>query len=58
MRQRDGSWKIIDVVIEGISLVANYRDQFREVAGQGGPATVIEKLREKNAAGPPPPKPS
>lgn len=51
MRQRGGSWRIIDVVIEGISLVANYRDQFREVAGRGGPTVVIEKLREKNAAG-------
>ena len=50
MRQKGGSWKIIDVVIEGISLVANYRDQFREVASQGGPAVVIEKLKEKNAA--------
>lgn len=50
MRQRDGSWRIIDVVIEGISLVANYRDQFREVAGHGGPKVVIDKLREKNAA--------
>jgi phospholipid transport system substrate-binding protein len=51
MRQRDGSWRIIDVVIEGISLVANYRDQFREVAGRGGPTVVIEKLKEKNANG-------
>jgi phospholipid transport system substrate-binding protein len=49
MRQREGRWRIIDVVIEGISLVANYRDQFREVAGKGGPKVVIEKLREKNA---------
>jgi phospholipid transport system substrate-binding protein len=54
MRQKGGSWKIIDVVIEGISLVANYRDQFREVAGSGGPAVVIEKLKEKNAAAPKP----
>lgn len=52
MRQRDGSWKIIDVVIEGISLVANYRDQFREVASNGGPEVVIQKLKEKNAAKP------
>lgn len=51
MRQREGTWRIIDVVIEGISLVANYRDQFREVAGRGGPTVVIERLREKNAAG-------
>ena len=51
LRQKDGSgnWLIIDVVVEGISLVANYRDQFREVANQGGPVVVIQKLKEKNA---------
>lgn len=50
MRKRDGPWRIIDVVIEGISLVANYRDQFRDVMGREGPVALIEKLREKNAA--------
>jgi phospholipid transport system substrate-binding protein len=58
MRERDGNWRIIDVVIEGISLVANYRDQFREVASNGGPAVVIQRLKEKNAAGDAAAKPS
>lgn len=49
MRQEDGSWKIIDVVIEGISLVANFRDQFRDVMGREGPSALLGKLREKNA---------
>jgi phospholipid transport system substrate-binding protein len=49
LRQKEGNWLIIDVVVEGISLVANYRDQFREVAAQGGPVVVIEKLKQKNA---------
>jgi phospholipid transport system substrate-binding protein len=46
----DGSWRIIDVVIEGISLVANFRDQFREVMSKGGPEGLLERLKEKNAA--------
>jgi phospholipid transport system substrate-binding protein len=50
MRKQGEGWRIIDVVIEGISLVANFRDQFRDVMGREGPATLIEKLREKNAA--------
>lgn len=50
MRNRDQGWKIIDVVIEGISLVANFRDQFRDVMGKEGPVTLIEKLKEKNAS--------
>lgn len=50
MRGRQGDWKIIDVVIEGISLVANFRDQFREVISSGGPDGLLEKLKEKNAS--------
>ena len=50
MRNRKQGWKIIDVVIEGISLVANFRDQFRDVMGREGPVTLIEKLKEKNAS--------
>jgi len=45
----DEGWRIIDVVIEGISLVANFRDQFREVVSGGGPEDLLRKLREKNA---------
>jgi phospholipid transport system substrate-binding protein len=49
MRKREEDWKIIDVVIEGISLVANFRDQFRDVMGREGPSALLGKLREKNA---------
>ena len=50
MRNRKGDWKIIDVVIEGISLVANFRDQFREVISSSGPEGLLKKLKEKNAS--------
>lgn len=50
MRRKDGPWRIIDVVIEGISLVANFRDQFRDVMGREGPVALIQRLKEKNAA--------
>ena len=50
MREDKGRWKIIDVVIEGISLVANFRDQFRDVIARSGPEGLLEKLREKNEA--------
>jgi phospholipid transport system substrate-binding protein len=51
MRQKDDEWLVIDVVIEGISMVSNFRDQFKEVLGRGGPEHLLEKLREKNALG-------
>ena len=48
LRKREGPWRIIDIKIEGISLVANFRDQFRDVMGRKGPVELIERLREKN----------
>jgi len=52
LRERDGQWLVIDVIVEGISLVSNFRDQFKEVLAHGGPEELLEKLRAKNAAGP------
>jgi phospholipid transport system substrate-binding protein len=51
LRQTGGDWKVIDVVIEGISLVANYRDQFKSVIGSEGAEGLLLRLREKNAKG-------
>ena len=48
LRERDGNWLVIDVVIEGVSLVSNYRSQFKELMSRRGPAGLIEQLREKN----------
>ncbi|HWP64578.1 MAG TPA: ABC transporter substrate-binding protein [Candidatus Limnocylindria bacterium] len=49
LRQRDGEWKIIDVVIEGVSLVANFRSQFQELMAQGGAENLLAALRRKTA---------
>jgi len=49
LRERGGQWRVIDVIIEGISLVSNYRDQFQEVMARGGPEHLLDALREKNA---------
>jgi phospholipid transport system substrate-binding protein len=52
LRQNQGRWLVIDVIVEGISLVSNFRDQFKEVLARGGPEELLEALRAKNAAGP------
>jgi phospholipid transport system substrate-binding protein len=49
LRNRDRGWLVIDVVIEGISLVSNYRDQFKEVLASGGPNELVKRLAAKNA---------
>ena len=53
LRQRDGAWRIIDVIIEGVSLVSNFRSQFQDVVSNGGPDRLIALLEEKNAKGEP-----
>lgn len=57
LRQASGQWKIIDVIIEGVSLVANFRSQFQDIVSNGGPDRLLTLLKEKNAAGEPLAKP-
>ncbi|MGH0036759.1 MAG: MlaC/ttg2D family ABC transporter substrate-binding protein [Myxococcota bacterium] len=49
LREREGRWQMIDVVIEGVSLVSSFRSQFKEVVNQGGPELLLERLKDKNA---------
>lgn len=42
------SWKVYDIVIEGVSLVTNYRGQFGEEIKRSGLDGLIQKLVEKN----------
>jgi phospholipid transport system substrate-binding protein len=44
---RDGEWKVYDVVIEGASLVQNYRTQFKEILMNKKPEDLLKQLREK-----------
>lgn len=53
LRQRDGQWRIIDIIVEGVSLVSNFRSQFQDIIAQGGPQKLIDLLREKNEKGEP-----
>ena len=47
MLNRNGSWKIYDVNIEGVSLVKNYRVQFNKILIKNSPARLIERLKKK-----------
>ena len=47
MIQRDGDWKVYDLVIEGISLVSNYRTQFNDILSRQTPAEMLAILRKK-----------
>lgn len=50
-RLRNASqWRVIDVVIENVSLVSSFRQQFADVLEKGGPTGVLARLKERNAA--------
>jgi len=51
MRSLGGKWQVIDVVIEGISLVSNFRQQFADVIAKGGPQELLKRIKAKNEAG-------
>ena len=45
--QKDGNWRVYDVVIEGVSMIKNYRGQFREMLTNKTPEDLLQTLREK-----------
>lgn len=51
LRKVGDEWKIIDVTIEGVSLVANFRAQFQEILANSNPDHLLTLLAQKNAAG-------
>ena len=49
--EQSENWRATDVVIEGVSMVANYRSQLDPVFKKGGVAAVLKSL-EQSAARP------
>jgi phospholipid transport system substrate-binding protein len=47
MIRKDASWKVYDVSVENVSLVKNYRSQFRSILQNNSPDHLIATLREK-----------
>jgi len=50
-KNAQGQWKIIDFIIEQVSLVANFRAQFQDIVASGGPDRLLKLLHEKTAKG-------
>jgi phospholipid transport system substrate-binding protein len=48
LSKKTDAWKVYDIVIEGVSLVTNYRSQFAQEIRQNGMDTLIKKLEDKN----------
>jgi len=46
MLEKEGAWKVYDVIIEGVSMVSNYREQYRK-RFMDSPDLMIRELKEK-----------
>jgi len=44
---KGSDWKVYDVVVEGVSLVSNYRNQFKEILSNKSPEALLDTLRKK-----------
>lgn len=44
--EQDASWRITDVTIEGVSMIANYRSQLDAQFKKGGAAMVLDSLSQ------------
>ena len=48
VKDRDGTWKVYDVNVKGISLVMNYRSSFAEQIQREGLDGLIAQLEQRN----------
>ena len=61
LHSKDGRWLVYDVIIEGVSLVSNYRTQFNKIVQTESYQALVQKLKAKEAepaASPGPREPS
>jgi len=49
MLNRDGRWRVYDVIVEGVSLVRNYRSQFSSILQKKKFADLLDQIRDKIA---------
>ena len=50
MHRDGGQWRIYDVTIDSISVIANYRNQFNRIMASKGYGTLIGDLKSKEAS--------
>ena len=50
MHTSGGNWKVIDIAIDGVSLVGTYRGEFGSEIRKNGLDSLIRKLTERNSS--------
>jgi phospholipid transport system substrate-binding protein len=49
IKSQSDQWKVYDIIVEGVSLVKNYRTQFASILQKETPAQLIQRLQDKLA---------
>jgi phospholipid transport system substrate-binding protein len=49
LKKRGSDWLIYDVLVEGVSLINNYRQQFNDIILKSSYEDLVEQLRKKVA---------
>jgi phospholipid transport system substrate-binding protein len=49
MMLKEDRWMVYDVIIEGVSLVRNYKEQFRQILRKEGYETLLKQVEKKVA---------
>ena len=47
---RDDRWSAYDIIIDGVSLVSNYRSQFQKIIRESSFEELVNKLRERSVS--------
>ena len=50
LQKSGGSWKIYDVLVEGISLVNNYRSQFNQIITSSSYEALVQKMKSRDGS--------
>ena len=45
--QENGDWQVYDFVIEGVSMIRNYRSQFTKIIRKDSYEVLVQKLADK-----------
>lgn len=51
MTEKNGAWRVKDIITDDVSLVSSYRSQFTKIVKKDGFPTLIKKMKDKIAKG-------
>lgn len=51
LKKNGGTWQVVDVITDGVSLVSNYRNQFNRIINRDGWDELLKRMRKRIESG-------